>query len=249
MKGKLQEMSYATSGKPRVLDVLEMEFLNLMKKNIDKSPGITPAEMGLEFSNCVKRHMDKDLQDALKETSDKSRNFDTLGVEFLNFMSKYQLMLTGKSLIFLDKQYNQISRHTVTTLLRTDGFFERWGTDCIMGFLDAILHPGIIGTLFRGRIDIPIYIPIIRYIQFADCIYDIFEGKELDVQTKLDSDGTTIYPWCTLGKSLRYYSEYIPFDYFMTALAELDSNKVEPMLNKYLSTNKNVNIQRNKWFE
>lgn len=189
----------------------------------------------------------KELQDipevsetleALNVCATKPVTYDTLGREFSKFMNECQLMLAQDPSIFLDINHKQVDIEVVIKLLLEKGFIQTWGLDNVTTLFKMIFHPGVLGTIAKFRFWIPVYRPRRKYIEFADCIYDILEPKHLSKQTKLvDFEDIIIHPWCTLDKPYMYYKNNIPCDDFIQILNRSEPNTFESMLNDYLSKN------------
>jgi hypothetical protein len=175
---------------------------------------------------------------AYKQKKDKSRvivsKSESLKSDFIKFMNKYNLKILENSNIFINACYNQISIDQVTRLLDEDNFFSKYKLSLVDKFYTNLNNENSITSSYLRK-DMPIYRPRRRYLEFLDCIYDTFNLKRLSKNSTLydEESNLTVHPCYKFDKTFIYYSQNIPYNYFVQVSKMMEPEMFEWIFNLF----------------
>lgn len=232
---------YASEQKARLrktffeLNQSKLNIVENIKSPVDKVHEISKlGELILIKGPAFVKELDLSTNTTVNIKNAITRKQDELKIDFIEFMKKNKLMILENSNIFVNSSYKHITYDDIVDLLCKEQFFDKYKITTIERFYNNIQkEQGIISSYHRR--DFPIYRPRRRYLEFADCIYDTFTLKRLSKnQEILDSNSTKpVHPCYKFDKTFIYYSQCIPYNYFIQVAKMMEPEMFEQIFNQF----------------
>lgn len=138
----------------------------------------------------------------------------------LDAMRKHGVRMLADGEGYVNADYRPLSPSTFLHLLVSEGILDVYDPEQVNHILKQTQLHAESQTARMSRMPFPCYRPSRRYIQFADCIYDVFEERELPVDEVLvDENGIAVHPVYRFEKTMAEYDR-LP-DFYLRHVARL----------------------------